>query len=121
MGQLLIHLVQQHFPGVGLAQAGQHLQPLHLLGPQFVGFGQVGFRLGHPLLDILFPLFQGFGLFVQRVFLLVNPVFLTADLGAALLDLPVGFRLLGIYVRLHPKHFVLGFGEWLLSSFGWLS
>ena len=32
VGQLLVHLVQQHFAGIFLAQTGQRFQPLHLLG-----------------------------------------------------------------------------------------
>ncbi len=107
VGQLLVHLVQQDFAGVGLAQAGQHFQPLHLLGPQLVGLGQVGVGLGQTLLDLFLPLFQGFGLFVQGVFLLVDPVLLAADLRPALLDLPVGFGLLGVHLGFHLKDLVL--------------
>src|SRR5699024_160099 len=107
VGQLLVHLVQQDFAGVGLAQAGQHFQPFHLLGPQLVGLGQVGVGLGQALLDLFLPLFQGFGLFVQGVFLLVDPVLLAADLRPALLDLPVGFGLLGVHLGLHLKDLVL--------------
>ena len=51
--------------------------------------------LGQALLDLLLPLFQGLGLFVQGVFLLVDPVLLPADLRPApalRLLLPEGSR-----------------------------
>ena len=118
VGQLLVHLVQQHFAGVGLAQAGQHFQPLHLLGPQLVGFGQVGVGLGQALLDLFLPLFQGLGLFVQGVFFLVDPVLLPADLGAALLDLPVCLGLLGVHFGLHLEDLVLGLEDRLFFLLG---
>ena len=116
--QLLVHLVQQHFPGVGLAQAGQGLQPLHLFGAQSVGLGQMFLGFGHLLFDVLFPLFQRLGLFVQGVFLLVDAVFLPADLSPALFDLLVGLGLLGVYLRLHAEHFVLGFQDGFLLFLG---
>ena len=118
VAQLLVHLVQQHLAGVGLAQPGQHLQPLHLLGPQLVGFGQMGVGLGQALLDLFLPLFQRLGLFVQGVFLLVDAVLLPADLSAALLDLPVGFGLLGVHLGLHLEDLVLCFENGLFLFLG---
>ena len=115
VGQLLVHLVQQHFAGVLLAQAGQRFQTLHLLGAQGVDLGQTGVGLGGTLLQVLFLALQGFGLAVQGIFLLVNAVFLTADLSTALFDLLVGLCLLGIDLGLQLEGLVLGFQNRFLA------
>ena len=115
VGELLIHLVQQHLAGVLLAQAGQRFQTLHLLGAQGVDLGQTGVGLGGTFLQVLFLALQGFGLAVQGIFLLVNAVFLTADLSTALFDLLVGLCLLGIDLGLQLEGLVLGFQNRFLA------
>ena len=115
VGELLIHLVQQHLAGVLLAQAGQRFQTLHLLSAQGVDLGQTGVGLGGTLLQVLFLALQGFGLAVQGIFLLVNAVFLTADLSTALFDLLVGLCLLGIDLGLQLEGLVLGFQNRFLA------
>ena len=115
VGELLVHLVQQHFAGVLLAQTGQRFQTLQLLGAQGVDLGQalLGFR--RALFQFFFLFLQRFGLAVQRRFLLVDAVLLTADLRTALLDLLVGFRLLGVHLRLQLEGLVLCFQNRFLA------
>ena len=109
VGELLVHLVQQHFAGILLAQARQGLQALHLLGTDGIHLSQAAVGLLVLFLELFFLLFQGFGLAVQRIFLLVNAVLLAADLSTALLDLLVGLSLLGIDLGFQAESLVLGF------------
>ena len=109
VGELLVHLVQQHFAGILLAQARQGLQALHLLGTDGIHLSQTAVGLLVLFLELFFLLFQGFGLAVQRIFLLVNAVLLAADLSTALLDLLVGLCLLGIDLGFQAESLVLGF------------
>ena len=109
VGELLVHLVQQHFAGIFLAQARQGLQALHLLGTDGIHLSQTAVGLLVLFLELFFLLFQGFGLAVQRIFLLVNAVLLAADLSTALLDLLVGLCLLGIDLGFQTESLVLGF------------
>ena len=108
MGQLLVHLVQQHFAGVFLTQAGQCLKPLHLLGADGVHLGQMGFGFFLLFLELFFAFFQRLGLAVEGGLFLVDAVLLPGDLSAALLDLLVGFGLLGVHFRFQAEGFVLG-------------
>ena len=109
VGQFLVHLVQQHFAGVFLAQTGQRFQPLHLFGADGVHLRQMGVGFLVLLLQLFFFFLQSFGLAVQSCFLLVDAVLLTGDLSAALLDLLVGFRLLGVHLRFQAEGLVLCF------------
>ena len=115
VGQFLVHLMQQHFAGVLLAQTGQRFQTLQLLGTQGIDLCQTCFRFFRALLQVFFLALQRFGLAVQCGLFLIDAVLLTADLRPALLDLLVGLRLLGIDLRLQPEGFVLGFQNRFLA------
>ena len=115
VGQLLVHLVQQHLAGVLLTQAGQRFQTLHLLGAQSVDLCQTLLGFSGALFQLFFLLFQRFGLAVQRRLLLVDAVLLTADLRTALLDLLVGFCLLGIDLGFQTESLVLCFQNRFLA------
>ena len=58
VGELLVHLVQQHLAGVLLAQAGQRFQPLHLLGADGVHLRQMGVGFLVLLLQLFFFFLQ---------------------------------------------------------------
>ena len=107
VGQLLVHLVQQHFAGVLLAQAGQRFQTLHLLGAQGIDLGQMGLGLLVLLFQLFLALFQSLGLAVEGSFLLVDAVLLAADLRTALLDLFIGLCLLGIDLGFQAESLIL--------------
>ena len=115
VGQLLVHLVQQHLAGVLLTQAGQRLQTLHLLGAQGIDLRQMGVSLLVLLFQLVLALFQCLGLAVEGRFLLVDAVLLTADLCAALLDLLVGLCLLGIHLGLQTEGLILCFQNCFLA------
>ena len=115
VGQLLVHLVQQHLAGVLLTQAGQRFQTLHLLGAQSIDLCQTLLGFSGALFQLFFLLFQRFGLAVQRRLLLVDAVLLTADLRTALLDLLVGFCLLGIDLGFQTESLVLCFQNRFLA------
>ena len=108
VGQLVVHLLQQHGAGILLAHGGYGLQLFGLTHFQLFQLVQAGFHgLGAALEVFLFALHGG-GTLVQRLLLLVHAALLAGDLGAAVLDLLVSFAL-------EFEGFVFGFYDGFLA------
>ena len=93
MGQLVVHLLQQHGAGVLFRHSSDGFQLFGLADLQLLQLVQTRLHRFGAALEVLFLALHGGGALVQRLLLLVHAALLAADLGAAVLDFLVGLAL----------------------------
>src|SRR5699024_6557493 len=102
VGQLVVHLLEQHGAGVLFAHGGDGLKFFGLAQFQLLELVQAGLHRLAAALEFFLLALHGGGALVKRFLLLVHAALLAGDFGPAVLDFFVGFAF-------EFKGFVLGF------------